>query len=301
MDPPLKCINCGQHPAEPGATLCAECGGFERGFPKTKITDTKGKGKGSRLLLACGLLFIAGGVVAAIVAAVQLFTAEEPSDETSSSRTSGAPNAVSKVDGEVKAGREDVADDPHVGESTGPVDMEGAVATHIAEVGSDPQSVRAIEEVIDLGPDAIGPMVELAGSSEFKERWASVVALGRLAHEGDERQRAEAVAALHGLMKDEDPTIRTYAAGALAGLGEVAGLAVLIDALELTEPAAFSSPPEMLCDWSAAVLRACTGQEFGFDSEAPQQQRSTAVEAWRQWFGENRDRLVFNGSVYEVR
>lgn len=97
----------------------------------------------------------------------------------------------------------------------------------------------------------------------------------------------EALPELMPLLKHAESSLRLAAAEALADQGQRECLPVLIDLLE--------SPVALQRHRSVIVLRAVTGQRFGFSPTAEEKSRAQAVAAWRNWQKEHGEtaRLIF--------
>ncbi len=89
----------------------------------------------------------------------------------------------------------------------------------------------------------------------------------------------EALPELLPMLGHAEPSMRLAAAEALADLGIRESLPVLVELLE--------SPQAMQRRRSVSILRAVTGQRFGFSAFSPEESREPAAKAWRNWLNEH--------------
>lgn len=89
----------------------------------------------------------------------------------------------------------------------------------------------------------------------------------------------EAILELMPLLQHSEASLRLAAAEALADQGQRECLPILIDLLESKVP--------LQRHRSVVVLRAVTGQRFGFSPTAAEKSRALAVTGWRNWYQEH--------------
>lgn len=131
---------------------------------------------------------------------------------------------------------------------------------------------------------ALGATVEpadatlLRGSLGGGHTESRVSAVGALATLAGETSAVDLVP----LLEDTDLKVRFAAALAVANFGRREALPVLVDLLEAGEGEGDPQSTHLRTQ-SDQVLRALTGQQFGYVAYDPKQQREAAVQAWRNW------------------
>lgn len=114
-----------------------------------------------------------------------------------------------------------------------------------AAVKDDAPALNRIEQIIDLGSEAVPALVPLAGSQNEAERYTAIAALGRIGTaDGAKPADIEATTkALAGRLDDPNVSLRAYAAGGLVAMGDKRGVPVLIEALSVQQRGYLSAPP----------------------------------------------------------
>ncbi|RLT38744.1 MAG: HEAT repeat domain-containing protein [Chloroflexi bacterium] len=173
-----------------------------------------------------------------------------------------------------------------------PADIPGIAAA----VKDDAPSLNRIEQIIDLGSEAVPALVPLAGSQNEAERYTAIAALGRIGtSDGAKPADIEAATkALASRLDDPNVSLRTYAAGGLVAMGDKRGMPVLIEALSLQQRGYLSVPPELLNAFAYRALNVYTGQAFGYDPLADETKRATSQQQWRDWWKANSERLQWD-------
>lgn len=167
-----------------------------------------------------------------------------------------------------------------------------------AGVKDDAPALARIEQIIDLGSEAVPALVPLADSLNEGERYTAIVALGRIAT-ADAAKPGDIDAATKSLanrLSDPNVSLRTYAAGGLVAMGDKRGIPVLIEALSVQQRGYLSVPPELLNAFAFRALNAYTGQSFGFDPLADEAKRAASQQQWRDWWKTTGERLQWDAS-----
>lgn len=125
-----------------------------------------------------------------------------------------------------------------------PADIPGIAAA----VKDDAPALNRIEQIIDLGSEAVPALVPLAGRQNEAERYTAIAVLGRIGTaDGAKPTDIEAsTKALASRLDDPNVSLRTYAAGGLVTVGDKRGVPVLIEALSVQQrgpPLNSSTPP----------------------------------------------------------
>jgi hypothetical protein len=76
--------------------------------------------------------------------------------------------------------------------------------------------------------------------------------------------------------------------------GQKEGIEVLAKYLATDEIFLLSELLEALASYCVRVLRAYTGENFGYDIHRPLSERRQAISSWQKWWAENIDRLVWD-------
>lgn len=182
-----------------------------------------------------------------------------------------------------------------------PADIPGIAAT----VKDDAPALNRIEQIIDLGSEAVPVLVPLAGSQNEAERYTAIAALGRIGT-ADSAKPADIEAATKALasrLDDPNISLRAYAAGGLVAMGDKRGVPVLIEALSVQQRGYLSVPPELLNAFAYRALNVYTGQSFGYDPLADQAKRAASQQQWRDWWKATGNRLQWDAGkrVFGVR
>lgn len=160
----------------------------------------------------------------------------------------------------------------------------------------DAPALNRIEQIIDLGSEAVPALVPLAGSQNEAERYTAIAALGRIGTaDGAKPADIEATTkALAGRLDDPNVSLRAYAAGGLVAMGDKRGVPVLIEALSVQQRGYLSAPPELLNASAYRALNVYTGQSFGYDPLADQAKSAASQQQWRDWWKATGDRLQWD-------
>jgi len=165
-----------------------------------------------------------------------------------------------------------------------------------AGVKDDAPALARIEQIVDLGSEAVPALVPLVDSPNEGERYTAIVALGRIAT-ADAAKPGDIEAATKALasrLTDPNVSLRTYAAGSLVALGDKRGIPVLIEALIVQQRGYLSVPPELLNAFAYRALNAYTGQSFGYDPLADEAKRAASQQQWRDWWKATGERLQWD-------
>ncbi len=148
-------------------------------------------------------------------------------------------------------------------------------------------------EIVDQGEAAIPALKKELKSEEPGRRWLATQGISWIGFELSQDKRDELIPTLKESFDDSDPRIRQISAGAAAGLGDKSGLPILIEYLDNEEATYYIDPPEPMYHYSIVVLRHYTSQNFGYDEDAPMEDRAQAIGKWWEWWNNNGDRLVY--------
>ncbi|MBL8693896.1 MAG: HEAT repeat domain-containing protein [Planctomycetes bacterium] len=134
------------------------------------------------------------------------------------------------------------------------------------------QVVDACASLVRLGPAAIPRLKDAVADEDPVRRAFALNVLGAM---GDRR----VIETLREATRDPEPSVRYEAARSCMRLGEWSVLGVLVDGLQDE-----SVYRRTLCH---DALRKNTGVDFGFQPQAPTEERAAAVAKWRSWWSQH--------------
>ncbi len=140
------------------------------------------------------------------------------------------------------------------------------------------EAFDGIDDWIDRAPEEVeAAALTRLGSPAFGLRFAAAYALTHTA------ETEEGVAALRGLLEAESVSLQMLAAEGLLVRGHPFGLPLLIEALDLPDPLAYSDPPALAWQYAGELFLLYTEQDFGL-REAETLEAARAVQpAWEAW------------------
>lgn len=126
-----------------------------------------------------------------------------------------------------------------------------------------------LNRLVAFGEFAVEPMRACLDDDNAKVRAAGAYVLGQL-------KVTDAVEDLVALTRDENKQVRLEAARAVLEIGAWDTVPVLLEGLEDESPSV-----RYLC---FEVLHRKTGEDFGYRFNAPEPERTGALERWREWW-----------------
>ena len=170
----------------------------------------------------------------------------------------------------------------------------------------DPKRFEKAKQLAALGPAAAPTLLRVLEGDDGSKSEAAAYALSRVVFDSDEKTRRAVGAGLKGHFDDENDFVRETSAGVSVALGDSSGIPVLIEYLRYEEMNPWTDPPEPYGAYAIAVLKAFTKEDFGYDPYAPSSENEGPIQKWGEWWGDNKDRLVWepnNGEygTYEVK
>ncbi len=147
---------------------------------------------------------------------------------------------------------------------------------------AQPKSFEKIQDVIDLGHEAVEPLAPMIQSENPIEQWMAVVGLAAVR---DELEDQNAITALMEEAYGSDyTTIALLAANSNAMNGDYSGIPIVLEALNDDDITLFMDPPTPNNELSAAILRHVSGENYGFTAHASQSEKDQAIAKWNAWW-----------------
>lgn len=135
--------------------------------------------------------------------------------------------------------------------------MEATIMASIAEIElSNPRTLAAANDLLDLGPSAVPALINLLDSPDDLNRWAGIYALNLLAQPEDIPKIAK-------FLDEPNLSIRARVAATLLMLGDDRGIPVLEEALLSDQVMVFSHPLMLLSDYARLVLEELHPESLG--------------------------------------
>lgn len=157
----------------------------------------------------------------------------------------------------------------------------------------NPESFNSVEQLVDLGQDAIPKLLEKAEDDDLHTQWASLYALSRLGYDSDTNTKAGIITVVKGKFENESASIKVMAAGIAVVLGEKSGIPVLIESLSEKDMLLLTEPPELICQYSYSTLQAYTKQSFGTMCDWDNVDEE-GLSKWQAWWEDNQHKLIWN-------
>jgi len=139
-----------------------------------------------------------------------------------------------------------------------------------------------INHLLTYDPFVIEPMIECLDSPNDKVRSAAALVLGTL-------RAGEALEKLLTMVDDQNRWVRMEVARAVLEIGAWDTIPIIINGLEDEDPRT-----RELC---FHLLKDKTGEEFGYDLNAEEQDQALAVENWKSWWERIRIDPSFQGNM----
>ena len=164
----------------------------------------------------------------------------------------------------------------------------------IGSFDEDPRSYQKAQEIVDLGEPAVPKLLDMLDDDDTDRRWASSYALSQIAFKSSDKTKADIRTAMKDSFHDPDPFVRVTTAGVAVALGDKDGIPVLIAHLDIDAPLANIEPQDKVSSYCIRVLRAFTGQDFGYDETSPLKDRVESIRKWADWWKSNKGSLVWD-------
>jgi len=129
---------------------------------------------------------------------------------------------------------------------------------------------------------AIEPMRECLSHENSKVRASAALVLGQL-------RAKEALGDLLKVTKDSNRWVRLEAARAVLEVGAWDSVPMLLECLD--------DPDPQIRILGSEILERKTGQNLGYDPQAPPAERSAAARRWNQWWEEMQDDPGLEGNL----
>lgn len=142
---------------------------------------------------------------------------------------------------------------------------------------ADPLSFLAIQNIIDLGEEAVDPLLDLVNSPNIIDQWAAVVGLSALREDLEQQEGIAQV--FRNMYESEFLTIRLQAAASNAQYGDLSGGPVLLEGLKSGEIMSFMEPPTPTAVFANRVLEWVSGEDYGFAEN-----KQEAIIKWERWW-----------------
>lgn len=153
-----------------------------------------------------------------------------------------------------------------------------------------------VEKIVEMGNNAIDPMLELLKSEDVFDKWTALYSLSRLGFDEDDDTRQKIIDAVSVELENEIFDIQIMAAGIMTIFGEKGGMEKLIEGLSSDNIFMLSEPPILICQYSNQVLSHYTGQdlseECGIDAID-----ENGAKKWKDWYEKNGDSITWNNST----
>ncbi|MFC2163076.1 HEAT repeat domain-containing protein [Candidatus Altiarchaeota archaeon] len=158
---------------------------------------------------------------------------------------------------------------------------------------NDPVSIAKVEDLVELGEPAVPMLKEKLADDDVVTRWAASYALSNIGPTSSQATQENLIPDLVNAYDDDEDTISVTAAATAVGMGEKSGFPILIRSLRNDDSLIFIEPRRSISAYALHVLRAYTGQEFGYDLHTPLSEREKAINDWEAWWAQNKDKLVW--------
>ncbi|MFH1047398.1 MAG: hypothetical protein V1738_03790 [Patescibacteria group bacterium] len=147
---------------------------------------------------------------------------------------------------------------------------------------ANPETFLAIQDIIDLGHEAVEPLIPLIKSDNPLEQWAAVVTLAAV------RSQLEDQTAITTLLKpayeSRYATVALHAINSNAIYGDYSGLPIALRTLASDEITMYMDPPGPVSEYAAAILRQVSGENFSFSAYASPTEKRQAIAKWNAWW-----------------
>jgi len=147
---------------------------------------------------------------------------------------------------------------------------------------ADPSSFEKIQDIIDLGHEAVEPLVPMIQSSNPIEKWTAVVGLAAVRDELDDQSAIDSL--MEESYSSDFATIGLLAANSNATHGNYSGIPLALEQLSNDEIALYMDPPTPNSELAAAILRHVSGENYDFSAHVSQSEKDQAIAKWNAWW-----------------